>query len=157
LDVNQGSFFTCVDKKGNRVRPNSPKVVPNMIKKVNPNTGKTTLVQDGFKEYTKPNIYKKNFIGYWPLVHKNMNESNKHNLMVAAFECGNRLDRRDDNIKAAFTYGQRIKYDDLDDENYISNLEVNHNIKKSAKKSRSINTKPSIKSNLGSFRDSFRN
>ena len=76
--------------------------------------------------------------------------------MVAAFECGNRLERRDDNIKAAFTYGQRIKYNDLDDENYISNLEIVHNVRKSAKKSRSINTKPSIKSNLGSLRDSFR-
>ena len=55
-------------------------------------------------------------------MHKNMAESNKHNLMVAAFECGSRLERRDENVLTAFTYGQKIKYKDLDDPNYKEQL-----------------------------------
>ena len=53
---------------------------------------------------------------------RNMAESNKHNLMAAAYECGSRLERRQENILTAFTYGKKIRYEDLDDANYQSAL-----------------------------------
>jgi hypothetical protein len=65
---------------------------------IDQNTGASSFVQEGFKEELQENIYEKVYSDCWMLMHKNMSESNKHNLMVSAFECGNRLDRRDQNI-----------------------------------------------------------
>lgn len=150
------SYFTPVDKKGNPCRPNSPKIVPNIVKKINPYNGKTESVQEGFKEHLEPNRYRKNYSGYWQLVHKNMAESNKHNLMVAAFECGNRLERRDENIKTAFTYGKRIKYEDLDDENYISSITHKGKCKHKSKNQTTTVSKPSLGQMGSSFKSSFK-
>ena len=44
------------------------------------------------------------------------------NLIEAAFEGGHRLQRRDENIFAAFTYGRKLTYKDLDDPNYVGKL-----------------------------------
>ena len=58
-----------------------------------------------------------------------MAESGKQNLIVQAFECGNRLERREENILTAFTYGKKIKHKDLDDKNYVQNILFEHRCK----------------------------
>ena len=46
----------------------------------------------------------------------------KSTKIVDAFEGGHRLERRDQNIYTAFTYGTKLKYQDLDDPNYKKNI-----------------------------------
>ena len=43
-------------------------------------------------------------------------------MIAAAYEGGHRLERREENILAAFTYGKKIKYDEIDDPAYIPRL-----------------------------------
>ena len=45
-----------------------------------------------------------------------------NNLIKSALEGGQRLQRRDKNIYTAFTYGKKLKYDELDDPGYISKI-----------------------------------
>ena len=72
---------------------------------------------------------------------KNMAESSKHNLMVSAFECWNRLERMEENILTAFTYGKKIKFKELDDKNYIENLLYDHRCQKRLSNKLYINRK----------------
>ena len=51
------------------------------------------------------------------------------NLIEAAFEGGHRLQRRDENIFAAFTYGRKLNYKDLDDPNYVRKLKRSMKLK----------------------------
>jgi hypothetical protein len=132
--IHKNDYYVTVDQKGNKIRPNSPKIVPKIMNKYDPKIDKTIKVQDGLVEKLTPNNYKKNYCDYWMIMTKNMNESSKHNLMVSAFECGNRLERRDENILTAFTYGKKIRFKELDDKNYIENLLYDHRCRKKLSK-----------------------
>lgn len=44
------------------------------------------------------------------------------NIILAAYEGGHRLDRRDKNIYTAFTYGKKLKYCELDDPGYVQKI-----------------------------------
>lgn len=46
----------------------------------------------------------------------------KSNVIEAAYEGGNRLARRQENIETAFTYGKKIKYKDLDNPQFKFNI-----------------------------------
>ena len=44
------------------------------------------------------------------------------NLIAAAYEGGHRLERREENMLAAFTYGRKLKYSEIDEPSYIPML-----------------------------------
>ena len=72
--IHHNAYFVTVDNKGNKVRPNSPKVVPKFVDKFDPHRGHSVKVQDGLKEKRTPNNYKQNFCDYWMIMTKNMAE-----------------------------------------------------------------------------------
>ena len=55
------------------------------------------------------------------IINKSVSESKRDiNLIAAAYEGGHRLERRDENIYTAFTYGKKLKYEELDDPGYVN-------------------------------------
>lgn len=61
---------------------------------------------------------------FWNLIIKKIlgKEARDINLIAAAYEGGHRLERREANITAAFTYGKKLKYSEIDDPQYICRL-----------------------------------
>jgi hypothetical protein len=65
----------------------------------------------------EPTISVRQYSKYWNLIiNKSVQDNSRDiNLIKAAYEGGHRLVRRDENIFTAFTYGKKLRYDDLDD------------------------------------------
>ena len=59
-------------------------------------------------------------------------------MISAAYEGGHRLERREENMLAAFTYGKKLRYSEIDDPSYIPRL-----IATVTKKSKKSNTQRS--------------
>ena len=75
------------------------------------------------KEHKKdPRIQVRQYSQFWNMIiNKSVSESKRDiNLIAAAYEGGHRLERRDENIYTAFTYGKKLKYDELDDPGYVN-------------------------------------
>jgi hypothetical protein len=69
-----------------------------------------------------PRMQVRQYSQFWNMIiNKSVSESKRDiNLIAAAYEGGHRLERRDENIYTAFTYGKKLKYEELDDPGYVS-------------------------------------
>ena len=57
------------------------------------------------------------------IINKSVSDSKRDfNLIAAAYEGGHRLERRDKNIYTAFTFGKKLKYEELDDPYFCSKV-----------------------------------
>ena len=118
--------YLLVDENGEITRPNKPylkwvlKQLPAEEKQIfdpalSPKSEKKKFIEEQV-ETEDENIYKRQLFPYWSMICKQMyGHTGKSNLIDTAYEGGFRLERRFKNMDIAFTYGYKLKYEDLDD------------------------------------------
>jgi hypothetical protein len=81
---------------------------------------------------SNPTVQVRQYSKFWNLIiNKSVGDNVRDiNLIAAAYEGGHRLERRDINIFTAFTYGKKLRYEDLDDARFAYNLKNKAKIKK---------------------------